>query len=116
MSILLIIGIILIISAMSDFKSIRDDKIRELNNDIRHDEMMEQQKEFYGNVLDELDEIKQNSKRDKRYYAPSTTRTRRYLKDKNGNILAEEVLTTQGKFNDYSDSIDEDDEDDYFDE
>ena len=87
-------------------------KIRELNNDIRHDEIMEQQKEFYDNVLEELGEIKENSKRDKRYYAPSTTRTRRYLKDKNGNILAEEVLTTQGEFDDYSDST----YDDYDDE
>lgn len=74
--IVIIIGVLLILSAMSDWASAEDFRISERNAEIRHRELM-----------------------DRYAQAERTGRTtrRRFIKDKYGNILAEEVIV-EGDF------------------
>jgi|GEM_PF-5754169 len=82
---LILIAIILFCSALSDFASAHDWEASEHNAGLRHQELLEEQR-------------RQARKRKN----PSVTR-RRFIKDKHGNILAEEVIMDDGDY----------DEDDY---
>ena len=89
---LILIAIILFCSALSDFASASDWEASEHNAELRHQELLEEQRRL--------------SRRRKN---PTVTR-RRFIKDKHGNILAEEVIVND--WDNYGDSDYIDDEDD----
>ena len=73
---LILIAIILFCSALSDFASASDWEASEYNAELRHQELLEEQRRLA-----------------RRRKTPTVTR-RRFIKDKHGNILAEEVTGT----------------------
>ena len=72
---LILIAIILICSAMSDFAAASDWEASERTAERRHEELMEATRK----------------KALKKRNSPKITR-RRFIKDKHGNILAEEII------------------------
>lgn len=90
---LILIAIILFCSALSDFASGSDWEASEHNAELRHQELLEEQRRL--------------SRRRKN---PTVTR-RRFIKDKHGNILAEEFIVDD--WNNYCDSDYIDDEDNF---
>ena len=75
---LILIAIILFCSALSDFASASDWETSEHNAELRHQELLEEQRKLA-----------------RRRKNPTVTR-RRFIKDKHGNILAEEVIVDDG--------------------
>lgn len=78
------LAVILIVSAMSDWASAKDWEASERNAEIRHQELLEATRKYKAPKFDRI------------------TR-RRYIKDRHGNILAEEVIV------DYNDDYDDED-------
>ena len=87
---LILIAIILFVSAMSDFAAANDWEASERNAELRHQELLEEQRR--------LAKKRKNQ----------TVTRRRFIKDRHGNILAEEIIVDDG---DYEEDEDYDDED-----
>lgn len=81
---LTLIAIILICSAMSDFAAASDWEASEHAAERRHEELME---------VTRKKALKKRS-------TPKITR-RRFIKDKHGNILAEEIIVDNDYYDDY---------------
>lgn len=81
---LILIAIILICSAMSDFAAASDYEASERAAERRHRELME--------------ETRRKTQRQRS--TPKITR-RRIIKDKHGNILAEEIIVDDNCYDDY---------------
>ena len=97
MSILLIIGIILLISASSDWAAAKDWERSERNADQRHQEDMDLQRELHAELRRD---IKKASRRRKKDEVPTYRRERRFIKDQWGNILGEEIVEERGDSSD----------------
>ncbi|WP_027728628.1 hypothetical protein [Treponema sp. C6A8] len=87
---LILIAIILFVSAMSDFAAAHDWEASEHNAELRHLELLEEQRQLA------------------RKRKSQTVTRRRFIKDKHGNILAEEIIVDDG---DYEEDEDYDDDD-----
>ena len=94
MSILLIIGIILLISASSDWAAAKDWERSERNADLRHQEDMDLQRELHSQLRKDIDKA---SKRNKNNNSrPRYRSERRFMKDRWGNVMAEEIIEKDG--------------------
>lgn len=112
--IVIIIAVLLILSAMSDSAAAKDWETSEELAEMRHQELMDLEREHHKELKKELKEIKKNQKK-KSLADESFVNRKRYIKDRNGNVIAEEVLVSRGK--DYSyDDYDDDYEDEFDDE
>ena len=85
---LILIAIILFVSAMSDFAAAHDWETSEHNAELRHQELLEEQRRLA------------------RKRKPQSVTRRRFIKDRHGNILAEEIVVDEGDY-------DEDGDDDF---
>lgn len=92
--ILTIIGVLLILSAMKDWSDAEDWERAQYNAELRHREKMD--------ALARIEEKARN-------HRPTRVTRRRFIRSKNGEILAEEIIIDEGY------NLDEDDWDEDWD-